>query len=36
VALGEERDIPGGAMFGVESRGEFFAMAPAHDLRALA
>jgi hypothetical protein len=35
VALGEERDIAGGAMFGVESMGEFFAMAPAHDLRAL-
>jgi uncharacterized protein len=36
VALGEERDIGGTAMFGVASMGEFFAMAPAHDLRALA
>ena len=36
VELGEERDIGGTAMFGVASMGEFFAMAPAHDLRALA
>jgi hypothetical protein len=35
VALGEERDIEGSAMFGVASMGEFFAMAPADDLRAL-
>lgn len=36
VALGEERDVGGTAMFGVVSMGEFFAMAPAHELRASA
>lgn len=29
VELGEERDVAGTMMFGVASRGEFFAMAPA-------
>lgn len=33
VALGEERDINGRRMFGVASGGEFFAMAPADELR---
>jgi len=33
VALGEERDIDGKAMFGVFSQGEFFAMAEASALR---
>jgi len=36
VALGEERDVAGRAMFGVASMGEFFAMASAQDLRAFA
>jgi hypothetical protein len=29
VELGEERDVDGTTMFGIASRGEFFAMAPA-------
>ena len=33
VDLGEERDIGGKAMFGVASRGEFYAMAEASTLR---
>ena len=33
VALGEERDVGGKAMFGVFSQGEFFAMAEAGALR---
>ncbi|HYV70908.1 MAG TPA: DUF1285 domain-containing protein [Pseudolabrys sp.] len=33
VALGEERDIDGKAMFGVFSQGQFFAMAEASALR---
>ena len=33
VALGEERDVGGVCMFGVASRGEFFAMAPAETVR---
>lgn len=33
VELGEERDLNGRRMFGVESGGEFFAMAPADELR---
>lgn len=33
VALGEERDVDGKAMFGVFSQGEFFAMAEAGALR---
>jgi uncharacterized protein len=33
VERGEERTIDGRAMFGVESGGAFFAMAPADDLR---
>ena len=33
VALGEERDVGGKAMFGVFSQGEFFAMAEASALR---
>ncbi|MGB6816589.1 MAG: DUF1285 domain-containing protein [Pseudolabrys sp.] len=33
VALGEERDVGGKTMFGVFSRGEFFAMAEASALR---
>ena len=33
VELGEEREIAGERMFGVASGGEFFAMAPAADLR---
>ena len=36
VALGEERDIGGKAMFGVVSSGEFFAMAEASALREFA
>jgi uncharacterized protein len=33
VARGEEREIDGKAMFGVESQGAFFAMAPAEQVR---
>jgi uncharacterized protein len=33
VELGEERDVDGAAMFGVSSRGMFFPMAPADQLR---
>jgi len=33
VALGEERDVGGKAMFGVFSQGQFFAMAEASELR---
>lgn len=33
VELGEERDLNGRRMFGVESRGDFFAMAPAEEVR---
>jgi hypothetical protein len=36
VELGEERDVDGTAMFGVTSGGEFFAMAPAEQMRDLA
>jgi hypothetical protein len=36
VALGEERDVGGRAMFGVVSGGEFFAMAEASALREFA
>lgn len=36
VALGEERDIGGTRMFGVVSRGEFYPMARADDLREFA
>ena len=36
VALGEERDVDGTAMFGVASQGAFFAMAPAGDLKEFA
>jgi hypothetical protein len=36
VDLGEERDVAGTAMFGVASMGEFFAMAPADQLRQFA
>jgi hypothetical protein len=36
VALGEERDIAGTAMFGVVSMGEFFAMARADSLKEFA
>ncbi|HZP68423.1 MAG TPA: DUF1285 domain-containing protein [Pseudolabrys sp.] len=36
VALGEERDIDGKAMFGVASQGEFFVMAEASALREFA
>jgi hypothetical protein len=36
VALGEERNISGKAMFGVASQGEFFAMAEASGLREFA
>ena len=36
VALGEERDVAGTAMFGVFSQGEFFAMAEANALREFA
>jgi len=35
VDLGEERDVGGKAMFGVASRGEFYAMAEASALREL-
>jgi hypothetical protein len=35
VELGEERDVGGTAMFGVASGGEFFAMAPAEQMRDL-
>lgn len=35
VELGEERDVGGVAMFGVASRGEFFAMVEASTLREL-
>ncbi|MGB6351755.1 MAG: DUF1285 domain-containing protein [Pseudolabrys sp.] len=36
VALGEERDVDGKAMFGVASGGEFFAMAEASAVREFA
>ena len=36
VAIGEERDVGGGAMFGVSSMGAFFPMAPADQVRELA
>lgn len=36
VALGEERDVDGKAMFGVASQGEFFAMAEASAVREFA
>lgn len=36
VALGEERDVGGKTVFGVFSRGEFFAMADASVLREFA
>jgi hypothetical protein len=36
VALGEEREVGGRAMFGVSSMGAFFAMAPADQVRDLA
>jgi uncharacterized protein len=36
VALGEERDLAGTAMFGVVSMAEFFAMAPADSLKEFA
>ncbi len=36
VALGEEREVSGKAMFGVMSSGEFFAMAEASALREFA
>jgi hypothetical protein len=36
VDLGEERNIAGVGMFGVVSGGEFYAMAPADDLREFA
>ena len=36
VALGEERDVDGKAMFGVASHGEFFAMAEADAVREFA
>jgi hypothetical protein len=36
VALGEEREVDGGRMFGVASQGCFFAMAPAESLREFA
>ena len=36
VALGEERDVGGKAMFGVVSGGQFFAMAEASALREFA
>ena len=35
VELGEERDVDGTAMFGVASGGDFFAMAPAEQMRDL-
>jgi hypothetical protein len=36
VGLGEERDIAGKRMFGVASKGEFFAMAEASALKEFA
>jgi hypothetical protein len=36
VELGEERDVGGVSMFGIASRGEFFAMAPTDSLREFA
>src|SRR5580698_8904899 len=36
VELGEERDVDGAAMFGVASRGMFFPMAPAYQMREFA
>jgi hypothetical protein len=36
VELGEEREVAGKAMFGVASRGEFYAMAEASALKELA
>jgi hypothetical protein len=36
VDLGEERNVAGAEMFGVVSGGEFYAMAPADDLREFA
>jgi uncharacterized protein len=36
VELGEERAVDGRLMFGVASRGEFFAMAPADEVREFA
>jgi hypothetical protein len=36
VELGEEREIDGTMMFGVASMGEFFPMAPAHQVREFA
>jgi hypothetical protein len=36
VALGEEREIAGSAMFGITSTGVFFPMAPAAQLKDLA
>ena len=35
VELGEERDVGGAAMFGVTSKGQFFPMAPADQVREL-
>jgi len=35
VELGEERDVSGRRMFGVASGGEFYAMAPADELKGL-
>ena len=35
VELGEEREVDGKRMFGVVSGGEFFAMAPADELKGL-
>jgi len=36
VAIGEEREVEGKAMFGVMSMGAFFSMAPADQVRGLA
>ena len=36
VELGEEREVDGRLMFGVASAGEFFAMAPADEVREFA
>jgi hypothetical protein len=36
VELGEEREVDGALMFGVASGGEFFAMAPADEVREFA
>jgi hypothetical protein len=36
VAIGEEREVEGNAMFGVMSMGAFFPMAPADQVRGLA